>query len=140
MAIENFESPYVVILETTDYTGNFEREMCAYATGAVGGCGVGTRQSGEFEQDYPDGLSVDTQNEADDNGCWRPCSIFDENNGYKSMVIFFEDMPSEDDAAIIIERAHEYLRTQRPAVKLKRFQVAHNQVVRKITPLHTVTF
>lgn len=138
--VDNFECPYIVILETTDYTGNFERELCAYATGSVGECEVGSRQADDFAEEYPDGLSVDTQNVADDRGCWRPCSIFDERNGYNSMVIFFEDQPSEADVGIIIERAHEYLATKRPGVQLKRIQVAHNQVVRKITPLHTVTF
>lgn len=140
MPVENIEAPYVVILETTDYTGSFVRELCGYATGSYGDCEVGMREADDFTEEYPDGLSVETTTSPDDRGCWRPCSIFDENNGYKSVVIFFEDMPSEVDAGIIIDRAHEFFMTRWKNVKLKRFQVASNRVTRQITPLHTVTF
>jgi len=32
---------YKFIIDTDQYAGNFEREMCAYLTGTVGECGVG---------------------------------------------------------------------------------------------------
>lgn len=33
--------PISVIIDTNQYAGNFEREMCAFVTGQYGGCGVG---------------------------------------------------------------------------------------------------
>lgn len=32
---------YVIVIDTNQYSGNFEREMCAYLTGQYGECGVG---------------------------------------------------------------------------------------------------
>jgi hypothetical protein len=32
---------YVFIIDTEQYAGNFEREMCAYCTGILGDCEVG---------------------------------------------------------------------------------------------------
>jgi len=37
-----------IIVDTESYSGNFERELTAYCTGAVGDCGVGSDMSDEF--------------------------------------------------------------------------------------------
>ena len=76
----------VVAIDTTDYSGNFEREMCAFVTGQVGECGVGDGLIEEAQEE----LAQDTFNntlewiedhivqEADDSDCpcLRPCSIW----------------------------------------------------------------
>lgn len=76
----------VVAIDTTDYSGNFEREMCAFVTGQVGECGVGE----ELVEEAQEELAQDTFNntgewieehivsEPDDSDCpcCRPCSIW----------------------------------------------------------------
>lgn len=76
----------VFAIDTRQYAGNFEREMCAFITGQVGECGVG-RQLVEMAQEE---LGEDTFNntldwieehivqEPDDSDhpCYRPCSIW----------------------------------------------------------------
>ena len=32
---------YLFVIDTDSYSGNFEREMCAYCTGQIGDCEVG---------------------------------------------------------------------------------------------------
>lgn len=83
MAAENVTS-VVVAIDTTDYSGNFEREMCAFITGQVGECDVGSELAEEAQEE----LAQDTFNntldwiedhivsESDDNGCHRPASIW----------------------------------------------------------------
>jgi hypothetical protein len=62
------------VIDTDSYAGNFERELCAYITGVVGDCGVGSRK---IEFDEIEGVAQ----VADDNGCYRPCAIY-ETPGY----------------------------------------------------------
>jgi len=38
------------IIDTNEYAGNFEREMCAYCTGQIGDCGVGEEEAEKFEK------------------------------------------------------------------------------------------
>lgn len=63
-----------VIIHTNKYAGNFEREMCAYITGHIGDCGVGSNLVDEkytpmFE---PYILQIDEEN----TGCKRPVKIY----------------------------------------------------------------
>lgn len=34
-------SKYILVADTNQYAGNFERELCAYITGQYGECSVG---------------------------------------------------------------------------------------------------
>jgi hypothetical protein len=66
---------YLFVIDTDSYSGNFEREMCAYITGQLGECGVG--------DDYIDeSLTYDMFEDKvftyfNDHGCARPVEIFD---------------------------------------------------------------
>ena len=85
MSVENVTS-VVVAIDTNEYAGNFEREMCAFVTGQVGECGVGEELVKEAQEE----LAQDTFNntgewieehivsEPDDSDCpcCRPCSIW----------------------------------------------------------------
>jgi hypothetical protein len=70
---------FYFVIDTDEYAGNFEREMTAFITGCIGECEVGSELTEELEED---GLSSDffdcliTQ-EPDENGCHRPCKIWD---------------------------------------------------------------
>ena len=41
---------YTIIIDTDEYSGNFEREMCAYCTGQVGECEVGEEEQAVFDE------------------------------------------------------------------------------------------
>lgn len=62
------------IIDTDKYSGNFEREMCAYLTGQIGDCGVGAEYRELFFKE--ESINFDNViNQPDDNGCYRPCYI-----------------------------------------------------------------
>jgi len=42
---------YIFVIDTDYYAGNFERNLCAYATGYVGECGVGRQMAQQFYED-----------------------------------------------------------------------------------------
>ena len=97
----------IFIVETEDYSGNFERDMVAYMTGHVGQCGVGSKLADlarsewaavfeddeDEDRDYEDdeaifGLPVPLQ--FDGEGCSRPATIWPTegwvNNGHGESV------------------------------------------------------
>lgn len=106
MSVENVTS-VVVAIDTNEYAGNFEREMCAFITGQVGECGVGDRLIAEAREE----LAEDTFNntlewieesivhESDDNGCSRPCSIWPTPGWYNNGMggHFDEDKLTKED-------------------------------------------
>lgn len=91
MAVENVTS-VVVAIDTDQYSGNFEREMCAFVTGQIGECGVGKQfvdgaqeELSEIPLNTVDGESIKTIHdwidchiamEMDDRRCERPASIW----------------------------------------------------------------
>lgn len=72
---------YVFVIDTTDYAGNFEREMCAYVTGVVGECEVGSEFAEMYEEEMKQEESIffeylDHRCEEDDHGFARPAAIW----------------------------------------------------------------
>ena len=73
---------YILCLDTDKYAGNFERETTAYATGVLGECEVGDKESTLFfaETDGVDSSILDEIDDKilqvpDEHGCHRPCAI-----------------------------------------------------------------
>lgn len=69
----------LLVIDTEQYAGNFERDMCAYATGQIGECGVGDDQAEIARREIPevvDKIEEIIAQVADDNGCHRPCEIY----------------------------------------------------------------
>jgi hypothetical protein len=68
----------IIVIDTTSYAGNFERELCAYVTGQYGECGVGDKlaQQAATEIRHIDWWNNHIANEADEHGCRRPASIW----------------------------------------------------------------
>lgn len=68
---------YIVAIDTDSYAGNFERQLCAYATGHVGECGVGAEEAEDYENSTNDDtLFRHIQERDDDNDdCPRPVAI-----------------------------------------------------------------
>jgi hypothetical protein len=68
---------YKFIIDTDQYSGNFEREMCAYLTGQIGECGVGCEYAELFEKEVSDKISFNNVISIldDEDSCRRPCKI-----------------------------------------------------------------
>lgn len=76
--IENFEG-YIFIIDTTEYSGNFERELTAWCTGQIGECGAGGEEAAAFEKEVDPNLLKYFEDSVvqwpDDHGCCRPATI-----------------------------------------------------------------
>lgn len=127
------DADFIFVIDTDQYSGNFEREMCAYVTGAVGECRVGNKEADLFKEEVNDDQLTDkTLWVADDDSpCYRPASPwpspgrhndghgrhFDdtvETDGhkwpaYESVAIFFCEKPTAEDIASMKERAYKYV-------------------------------
>lgn len=92
-----------VLIKTDSYTGNFEREMCAHMTGAIGECGVGwefvdTNIQVKFEEII--------KNVTDASGCARPVEVSDQDSS--NFWIFFHENPSSDLLELMDQRAKTF--------------------------------
>ncbi|NTF16956.1 hypothetical protein G6L37_00755 [Agrobacterium rubi] len=102
MSVKNPKSK-VIVIDTTSYSGNFERELCAHVTGQYGECGVGSALAWQAKLEISNiaWWGRHTQNEADDRGTLRPTSIWPTpgwfNNGSGGHYV---DDPSNYDAAV----------------------------------------
>lgn len=79
---------YVFVIDTRQYSGNFERQLCAHITGVVGECGVGSDYVESVDvlvEEHPDILGIPEAMEwidlnvaqvRDDSGAYRPCDIW----------------------------------------------------------------
>ena len=74
-------SAYEFIIDTEQYSGNFERELCAYMTGQIGGCEKGLEDAEIARQEIPEDillwLQMHITRDDDDNDChcFRPVAI-----------------------------------------------------------------
>lgn len=89
------------VIDTDQYSGNFERNMCAFLTGVVGDCCVGTEMTGN----YPEVEGVLQQ--PDDHGTMRPCSTY-ETPGYYNNGLGFNFKAGQEDEAL--EKYKSYVR------------------------------
>lgn len=68
-----------ILIHTNKYSGNFEREICAFATGQYGECGVGSEEAEEaFEGMTTKSFEWWKSNidlVADEHACYRPVAI-----------------------------------------------------------------
>jgi len=69
---------FLLVIDTEQYSGNFERELCAFITGQIGDCGVGSDEGEKAELKVPELVKwFDNHIELkpDEHGCYRPVSI-----------------------------------------------------------------
>lgn len=129
--INDYAAPWVFVIDTDQYAGNFEREMCAYCTGMIGQCGVGEEMMELFKEDFKlEANKYDEDNPfmdyidiwvMNDDGCGRPTSIWrsPSGDGCNSVAIFFEQEPTEELIKIMKERAQSFVK-DRPDAKEHR--------------------
>lgn len=70
------------VIDTNKYSGNFEREMCAYLTGHTGDCGVGDKEKAEYFELFPVAVAgvAQIQEEEYEIDFERPCGIYPTEN------------------------------------------------------------
>ena len=99
------QESYILLIKTDQYVGEFERDLCAYATGCIGDCGVGRKEAKIFQDENPD---VDLSNligkEMDDYGCSRPVGV----DTYNDLMIFFRNLPEPELRQLISDRVYKF--------------------------------
>ena len=128
---------YLFIINTDKYAGNFEREICAYSTGIIGDCEVGDKQADDFIETFNkticDLFERNIEHRPDDLGCYRPVEIYNNNpnigNEYNSLVIFFEEQPTQDMIAIMKNRSIEYGKLNN--IKILGFELKSEETIVK---------
>ncbi|KKL47922.1 hypothetical protein LCGC14_2330690 [marine sediment metagenome] len=112
-----FAWAFLVDTDGKAWVGNFERELCAYCTGLVGGCEKGEEEAYLFQSDF--GLESDEESPffekvncyvMDDVGCGRPAAIWISpgDKRYAAVAIFFYEKPTDELISIIKERAYKF--------------------------------
>lgn len=127
------------IIDTNEYAGNFERELVAYITGAVGECGVGDDYAEMFQEDVDPAMQTQFSNtiaqvDFEDDGCLRPAMIWETpgrlNNGvgvcyddtpqnrldnggcwpaYESVAAAFDERPTPAMIELMKQRAQQFM-------------------------------
>jgi len=127
---------FVFVIDTNAYSGNFERDLCAYCTGAIGDCGVGKHSSEMYYEETgfeeEDNIFYECiAQRVDGLGCFRPCDVYPTpgwgNDGdghhkklnksnqdkfkfpaYQSVGIFFSQKPTDEQIELIKNRAESF--------------------------------
>ena len=106
--MDEYGNSVAFVIDTDQYAGNFEREMCAYVTGRYGECGVG-------EEIVEDGIAEQFNNVidmSDDSNCYRPVTCYPLKNSreYNGVAIFFDlnNPPTKEQIELMKERATNY--------------------------------
>ena len=112
----------VFIVDTTEYAGNFEREMCAWITGQTGDCGVGQLAANAAQGSMSVALSEwcedNIRRVADDHGCARPATLWATPKGihkgkgsFTSVGIYIHEIPPPAILTEMKERARVFCNT-----------------------------
>jgi hypothetical protein len=75
------------VIDTDTYSGNFERQLCAYVTGRYGECTVAKEIAKHIEYDT-EHIRKYVTDEADEHGCYRPVKIYPTRNIYNNGLGF----------------------------------------------------
>lgn len=140
---------YAVVVKTDAYAGNFEREMTAYITGATGDCSVGDKVVALFMEDMGIESEDDMESEdnlfwdvigqvADEHGCYRPCTIYNDDDQYQSFVIFFDEQPTVELLNVITERANKYCKDKKRLKQISEFISGPKKII-NVFPLKIET-
>jgi len=111
---------WAIIIDTTAYAGNFEREATAYATGVIGECEVGENMAEDFKEDFPDiDFNEIISQQPDDHGCCRPCELTQTEDGKPNAIaIHFNVEPKTEQFDLIVSRVIEYFKLYNDKVKV----------------------
>ncbi len=115
MPVSSFEG-FAFIIDTNEYAGNFEREMCAYMTAQYGDCEVGLETAESVRDKIPPNVlewfEDNLNSEPDNNGCYRPVSGMknprNKKTPFSSVGIFMSEEPPPHVLKVLKERAEEF--------------------------------
>lgn len=99
---------YQVLVKTNSYAGNFERELCAFMTGHIGECEVGSEL---VNPDVKAKFENFIRTMPDDHACYRPVALDDDDAN--NMIIFLEGPLTAEQMNLLERRAHLF-ETTRP--------------------------
>lgn len=131
MTDETIKTRFLFVVDTDRYAGNFERELVAYMTGAVGECGVGEEYAEQVPQSIHKLFSWNLDAQPDDSGCLHSSTLVAttgwHNDGwgnhyrnapgqeptppypaYLSVGIYFLKKPDESSTEILRNRAKDF--------------------------------
>lgn len=155
------DNHFIFVVHTKNYSGNFERELCAFITGKVGECEVGDEHVPDFQENVLPVLAdkfdrMIMQKPDEDNGCRRPCAIWPTpgryNNGmgghfdvtaevterqwpaYESVAIFFSEQPTQDMIDLMKQRATQY-DEEIETISITGFQLLNEKTVTTVIDL-----
>lgn len=124
---------WIFVIDTKQYAGNFEREMCAYITGEYGECGVGETFATLFHKEVDPPNSDESiftdiiEHRPDDHGCCRPCSIWRaKETEFSSVAIFFHRKPTNKMVELMMTRTHKFAKAMRDSEKKKEIKIYKN--------------
>lgn len=67
---------WIFVIDTNQYAGNFERQLCAYLTGCVGECEVGAEYGATLPLPLKEAFSEIVDYVSDEHGCARPATVW----------------------------------------------------------------
>lgn len=127
---------YVFVIKTDSHAGNFWRQMCGYATGEIGVCGVGAKEAANFKVANPCNRDFEDMimRFYDDELCLRPVSMWGDQDC--DVAIFFETLPTDAQLGFVRERARQFAFVTNPeddehdsitisGFELRRYTVTH---------------
>lgn len=148
MSAAPHQSCWLVVVDTDQYAGNFERMLVAYMTGAIGECELGEEQADVARQELPKGFPEPIQ--FSDGRCDRPAALWETpkslhpkpKHRYSSVMCAFEDRPTDEQLAILAMRARRYFGTPlhwkypgEPVPKVLGVRLLRHEVVITTTPV-----
>lgn len=167
MSNSDVSEQVIFAIHTNQYSGIFEREMCAFITGLIGECGVGRDMAERFEEDLGEamvesfGKIISYVGDEDYSSCMRPCVIWPtpnrSNNGsgvhttiaegeepewpaYESVAIFFSEIPSREKIELMMSRAQLYANeVYNRKYKRDQLKIIGFQLLKKVTTVVTET-
>lgn len=121
------ENNFIFVIDTDQYAGNFEREICAFCTGRYGECEVGKKIADEFRSMFPkewDSFEIVNCYVMDDHGTGRPAAIIatpPDLEKCNSVAIFFDEKPTHEQINFICQRATDYCAKKN--IKILKFRL-----------------
>lgn len=125
------EIPFIFVIQTGSYAGNFEREITGYCTGVDDGT-HGDEEAVLFLADAPSHIARSLPQKimfsSGDSNYERCCSIwnYNGNSGYNDVAIFFENLPTGEELNYIAKRAKEY--GEKHGIEIRGFAVISRTV------------
>lgn len=121
---------YRVEIDTDQYSGNFEREMCAHITGQHDYY-HGEELAAKVPADIVDLFEDVVYSKGDSDGHVAPCEAVGSPDGEcNTVAIFFNKKPNKKMMKIIEERAFEYVESLNvDSIKIKKIRVIESKTV-----------